>query len=91
MWGIRDDKIMLIHPPLSDEAVTQYNEEESVGHSNFYSLATVCRVVRSKGIDIVLHALRILKGTRHLVPVCGCRRRCGHGIFSETCGRPRIG
>ncbi len=61
MWGIADDRIMLVHPPISEEAVQQRAEEKPVGNHRTYVITTVCRVVRGKGIDLVLHALNILK------------------------------
>jgi glycosyltransferase involved in cell wall biosynthesis len=59
-WGIADRKIILIHPPVSEEALKQDPEEKPSGSGGVYTLVTVCRVVRGKGIDIALHALKIL-------------------------------
>jgi phosphatidylinositol alpha-1,6-mannosyltransferase len=59
-WGIADRKIILIHPPVSDEAVKQCLEKKPVGNGGVYTVVTVCRVVRGKGIDIALHAVKIL-------------------------------
>jgi len=60
-WNIADEKIMLVHPPISEEAIRQSAQQKRVENSAVFTLTTICRVVKEKGIDIVLRALKILK------------------------------
>lgn len=60
-WRIPLDRVKIVHPPISEEAI-----RESVGFETMLrkddslTLVTVCRLVKGKGIDIVLRALKIL-------------------------------
>jgi glycosyltransferase involved in cell wall biosynthesis len=58
-WGIEPNKIMVIHPPIPDQAMAASGEGRH-GSNDVYSLLTVCRLVNSKGIDIVLRAVKML-------------------------------
>ena len=62
-WGVHPDKIKIINPPISEEAM---RESASLPHSDIESkdlrLVTISRLVRGKGIDIVLRALKLLSG-----------------------------
>lgn len=59
-WGIADRKVMVVHPPVSEEVVKQRLEEKPVQNGGVYTIVTICRVVRGKGIDIALHAVKRL-------------------------------
>jgi len=60
-WKIPDDRIILVNPPISEEAVRQCAQQKPINNGGPFTLITVCRVVREKGIDIVLRALSLLK------------------------------
>jgi glycosyltransferase involved in cell wall biosynthesis len=66
-WKIADEKILLVPPPISDEAVRQSVQHKSVTNGRIFTLTTICRVIKEKGIDIVLRALKILK-TQGVLP-----------------------
>jgi O-antigen/teichoic acid export membrane protein/glycosyltransferase involved in cell wall biosynthesis len=59
-WGIAPEKIMIVHPPLSEQAINVSHELPRTAKSRVYTLVTVSRIVHNKGIDIVLRALKIL-------------------------------
>ena len=59
-WGLASDKIMILHPPISAQAIIESNGASAVSDKGAYTLLTVCRLVRAKGIDIVLRALKRL-------------------------------
>ena len=60
MWGIDEQKIIIVHPPLSDEELRRSKEPRTAADEGILRLVTVCRLVPVKGIDTVLRALRIL-------------------------------
>jgi glycosyltransferase involved in cell wall biosynthesis len=86
-WNLADDKIMLVHPPICEEAVRQPVESRPRDNAGIFTLATVCRVVREKGIDIVLRALRILKSQgisfRYVIAGDGKDRGFLEGLAAE--------
>ena len=59
-WDVARENIVIVHPALPDHAMKLSHELPSDGHNRPYTLITVSRIVQSKGIDIVLRALRIL-------------------------------
>lgn len=63
-WGLAPERIIIVHPPLSEQAINVGNVPRA--SSGVFTLVTVARIVRNKGIDIVLRALTILD--RHRVP-----------------------
>lgn len=60
MWGISNNKIIIVHPPVSEQMIKEAASSSPKVKDSDYILITICRLVKSKGIDIVLHALRIL-------------------------------
>jgi glycosyltransferase involved in cell wall biosynthesis len=62
MWKMAEDKIMIVHPPVSEQVINESGNSDRGVKDSVYTLVTVCRLVRSKGIDIVLHALKIMEG-----------------------------
>jgi glycosyltransferase involved in cell wall biosynthesis len=61
MWNIPSDRIKLVHPPISEQALSESHEFESPPRTgDELNLVTICRLVRGKGIDIMLRALKIL-------------------------------
>jgi phosphatidylinositol alpha-1,6-mannosyltransferase len=60
-WNIPPEKIKVVHPPISEESITEsFNVELPSRKDNVFDLVTICRLVRGKGIDLVIHALKIL-------------------------------
>jgi phosphatidylinositol alpha-1,6-mannosyltransferase len=60
-WKVPFAKVRIVHPPISEETIREsavlepvYREDDSL------HLVTVCRLVKGKGIDIVLRSLKIL-------------------------------
>ncbi len=60
-WKVASGKVKIVHPPISEEAIRESAVLEPMFRKdNGLSLVTVCRLVKGKGIDIVLRALKIL-------------------------------
>ena len=60
-WRIPPEKIKILHPPISEEAMKESARlEPTPKKDDALNLVTICRLVRGKGIDIVLRALKIL-------------------------------
>jgi glycosyltransferase involved in cell wall biosynthesis len=65
MWGIPSSRIKLIHPPIAEEALRQSTTLQRVLPSeDQLNLVTISRLVKAKGIDIVIRALMILSQKR---------------------------
>jgi glycosyltransferase involved in cell wall biosynthesis len=61
MWGVPEDKVKIIYPPISNQAITESDVPAPLSEANHeLALVTICRLVKGKGIDIVLRALKIL-------------------------------
>jgi len=61
VWRIPFGRIKIVLPPISEEAIRRSDVLEPVSTKNDgLSLVTVCRLVKGKGVDIVLRALKIL-------------------------------
>src|SRR5215469_3512161 len=61
MWRIPFGRVKVVHPPISEEAFRESAVLEPVFRKDDdLSLVTVCRLVRGKGIDVVIRALKIL-------------------------------
>jgi glycosyltransferase involved in cell wall biosynthesis len=60
-WRIPSDRIDIIYPPISEEVMTE-SAALKAGNTNGddFRLLTLCRLVKGKGIDLVLRALAIL-------------------------------
>jgi phosphatidylinositol alpha-1,6-mannosyltransferase len=87
-WKIADEKIMLVHPPISEEAIRQSARQQRRPETGrTYTLTTICRVVKEKGIDIVLRALNILKTqgipVRYVIGGDGCDREFFQTLAAE--------
>ncbi len=59
-WGIPSGKIKILHPPLSEQAINQSEGSCFVARDQDYHLISIARLVKGKGIDTVLQALKIL-------------------------------
>jgi phosphatidylinositol alpha-1,6-mannosyltransferase len=60
-WRIPFGRVKIVHPPISEEAIRESAVLEAMFRKDDdLNLVTVCRLVKGKGIDIVLRALKIL-------------------------------
>ncbi len=64
-WSIPAKRIRVLHPPFSGEVLREsaIPNSESIDE-NGLNLVTLCRIVKGKGIDIVISALKILAERR---------------------------
>src|SRR5271154_7301431 len=61
VWRIPAERIKVVHPPISEEAIRESAVlEPTCRKDDNLSLVTICRLVKGKGIDLVLRALKIL-------------------------------
>jgi phosphatidylinositol alpha-1,6-mannosyltransferase len=63
-WGVPKEKIIIVHPPLSEQAARLSHHAYQNESDEVFTLVTVSRLVSSKGIDTVLHALKVLDQNR---------------------------
>jgi len=61
-WKVRPDQIKIVYPPISPEAMKESSLvlNHPYASDNRLTLVTICRLVTGKGVDLVLHALKIL-------------------------------
>jgi PST family polysaccharide transporter len=59
-WGIARENIMIIHPPLSERAISISDDFQDTARDDVFTLVTVSRIVQNKAIDVVLRALHIM-------------------------------
>ena len=60
-WRVPIGRVKIVHPPISEEAIRESAVLEPMSREgDGLSLVTVCRLVKGKGIDIVLRSLKIL-------------------------------
>jgi len=94
-WRIPVGRGKIVHPPVSEEVIL---ESAVLGptfrEDNSLSLVTICRLVKGKGIDIVLRALKILaeRGIpyRYVIGGEGPERRFLEGLVDELGLRDRV-
>jgi len=61
MWGVSPERVKVIHCCMSEEAIRRSAVlEPTLKDGHDLRLVTVCRLVKGKGVDIVLQALKIL-------------------------------
>lgn len=94
-WRIPVGRGKIVHPPVSEEVIL---ESAVLGptfrEDNSLSLVTICRLVKGKGIDIVLRALKILaeRGIpyRYVIGGEGPERRFLESLVDELGLRDRV-
>lgn len=60
-WGISKHRVKIVHPPIAEEAIRESAGLQCAPRERAdFNLVTICRLVKGKGIDIVLRALKIL-------------------------------
>jgi glycosyltransferase involved in cell wall biosynthesis len=86
-WGIPSTKIKIVHPPISEEAIKRSEVGFVRTENKEYKLVTIARLVKSKGIDTVLHALSILDERaipyRYIIGGDGPEREFLEGLAEE--------
>jgi phosphatidylinositol alpha-1,6-mannosyltransferase len=62
VWRIPSDQVKVVCPPISQEVIDESAVLESKPRDDGgFTVVTICRLVKGKGIDLVLHALKILE------------------------------
>jgi phosphatidyl-myo-inositol dimannoside synthase len=62
VWNLAPDQVKIVFPPISQDACDESAiRGRDVPRDDRFTLVTICRLVRGKGIDIVLQALSILE------------------------------
>lgn len=95
MWGVAPERIYVIHPPISEEAITasavvaaRFSRDDEL------NLVTICRLVKGKGIDIVIQALKILAGKgiscRYVIGGDGPERRSLETLVNTLALREKV-
>ncbi len=60
-WRLSPGQVQVVHCPISEEVIRESTAgEPTSGNDDCLNLVTICRLVRGKGIDIVISALKIL-------------------------------
>ena len=93
-WGM-SDKTEIVHPPIAEEAIKESCRLGPIPTTKgALKLVTVCRLVKGKGIDIVLHALKILAadGVPYQYVICGdgSERKYLESLVDELGLRDRV-
>lgn len=61
VWRIPPERIRLIYPPISQDAINESGVLNSTMQvTNCFTVVSICRLVKGKGIDLVIRALKIL-------------------------------
>jgi len=93
-WGISGNKLTIVHPPLSEQIIRDSADLCGRGQNRAYNLLTVCRLVKPKGVDIVLRALKILDEReipwRYTIGGEGPERKCLEELSRELRIRDRV-
>jgi len=64
-WKLPCDRIKIVHPPIAEEAIRHSSNSNGVhGATHELRLVSLCRLVKGKGIHLVLRALGILDTKR---------------------------
>jgi len=95
MWGIPCGRIKIVHPPIAEEAIRlSANLEPVHRNGDQFNLVTLCRLVKSKGVDTAIRALRILDARgipcRYVIAGEGVERRFLEALVDELGLRNRV-
>lgn len=61
VWKIPPERIRVIYPPISQDAINESGDFNSTMRAaDRFTIVSICRLVRGKGIDLVMRALKIL-------------------------------
>jgi phosphatidylinositol alpha-1,6-mannosyltransferase len=95
MWQIPSERIKIVHPPIPEEAIRESAVLEPRSRKgDDLSLLTICRLVKGKGIDLVLRALKILAARgipyRYVIGGDGCERGLLEALVDELGLRDKV-
>jgi phosphatidyl-myo-inositol dimannoside synthase len=95
MWGIPSSRVKIIYPPISENAIQADSGLERMhGPKNPLNIVTICRLVKPKGVDTVLQALRIIDARgipfQYFVGGDGVERRVLEALADELGLRNRV-
>ena len=95
MWGIPGGRIKIVYPPISQGAIqARLHSEQSREMRDELNVVTICRLVKPKGIDTVLRALRILDARgvpfRYVIGGDGVERKVLEALVDELGLRNRV-
>ena len=95
MWGIPSTRIRIVHPPIGEGAIRGSGKLESISkREDELNLVTICRLVKIKGIDIVMRALKLLDARgipyRYVIGGEGTERRFLEALADELGLRNRV-
>jgi glycosyltransferase involved in cell wall biosynthesis len=86
-WRIPSSRIIVIHPPIAPKFLEYSGNVPAQNQTRPLELVTIARLVRPKGIDIVLRALRILDSRgiayRYTIAGTGPERECLERVANE--------
>jgi glycosyltransferase involved in cell wall biosynthesis len=93
-WRIPSSKIKIVNPPISEQAIRQSGGGYLAADDKYYTLITIARLVKNKGIDTVLQALRILDERaipyRYIIGGDGPERKYLEGLAEELGMKNRV-
>ena len=87
-WNISANKLKVIYPPISIEAMdASFALKSCTRIGPVLNIASVCRLVRAKGIDVAIRALRILSDRKipykYVIAGDGNERECLEALVDE--------
>lgn len=95
VWRIPPHQVKVIYPPISQEATREsaVSDPEARGGDQF-TLVTICRLVKGKGIDLVIRALKTLDARgiqyRYIIGGEGPERRSLEAMVDELGLRNKV-
>ena len=95
MWGLPASRIKIVHPPICEEATSARVDLKPARKTNDeLNLVTICRLVKPKGIDTVIRAIKILdtKGVpcRYVIGGDGAERIFLEALIDELGLKTRV-
>jgi glycosyltransferase involved in cell wall biosynthesis len=95
VWGLPPGRIRIVYPPIAEEAIWHSaNLARDHKDGDELKLVTLCRLVKGKGVDIVLRALKILGARgipfRYVIGGAGTERKSLEALVGELGLRSRV-
>jgi len=95
MQGIPAERIKIVHPPMSEEAISESAVfEPAPKKDEDFRLVSICRLVKGKAVDLVLRALKILAARgipyRYVIGGDGRERGSLEALVDELGLRDRV-
>jgi glycosyltransferase involved in cell wall biosynthesis len=94
-WNIPEGRIRIVHPPISEEAISASAEvEQRCRMGGDLNVVTICRLVKPKGVDTMIRALKLLDARgipcRYVIGGDGVERRSLEALVDELGLRSRV-